>query len=321
MDILLTGATGQLGREIVPRLLERGDRVKLLARDLAKANGLFPECDLIQGDIVEDDLGIKEPLKLDAVYHLAADINLGSNRDDRVWATNYNGTANVVRFCERNSIRRLFYAGTAYTEKGRNAYERSKKAAEQLVESSQIEQKTNFKIGILVPSLKDPSKASLEPPYLLARGICTLYNREEVVKSRVEGTLQLPIEEPVFRIKGIPDAKLNLVPVDVVADFIVNTTEPGTYWLTHPKPPKLSDLGKWGREVLHVVIEFKPDFEMSPLEALFHEVGKPFLPYLLGDDFPSDLKNCPEITDEFATTSLTHSIISLDGTHASKWLG
>ena len=320
MDILLTGATGQLGKEIVSRLLKRGDHLKLLVRDLAKADGLFPGCELIEGDIVEDDLGIKEPMKLDAVYHLAADINLGTNRDDKVWATNYNGTANVVRFCERNSIRRLFYAGTAYTEKGRNAYERSKKAAEQLVESSQIERKTNFKIGILVPSLKDPGKASTEPPYLLARGISMLFDREELVKRRLEGMPQLPIAEPTFRIKGIPDARLNLVPVDVVADFILNTTEPGTFWLTHPNPPRLSDLGKWGREVLHVVIEFKPDFEMSALEATFHEVATPFLPYLLGDDFTSDLKNCPDISDEFATESLARSIVSLDGLYASKWL-
>ena len=320
MDILLTGATGQLGREIVPRLLNRGDHLRLLVRDLTKAKQLFPDCDLIQGDILEDGLGIKEPMNLDAVYHLAADINLGSNRDDEVWATNYNGTANVVRFCERNSIHYLSYAGTAYTQKGRNAYERSKKAAEQLLESSQIERKTNFKIGILVPALKEPGKASTEPPYLLGRGICMLYDRKEIVKRRLEGTLQLPVEEPIFRIRGIPDAKLNLVPVDVVADFIVDTTEAGTFWLTHPNPPTLRDLEKWGREVLHVVLEFQPDFEMSELEAIFHEVAKPFLPYLLGDDLPSDLKDCPVITDEFATESLSHSIISLDGFHSSKWL-
>lgn len=320
MDILVTGATGQLGRQVVPRLLERGNRLKLLVRDVAKANSLFPECDLIQGDIVLDDLGIGRPMRLDAVYHLAADINLGMKHDDQVWATNYNGTANVVHFCERNSISRLFYAGTAYTEKGRNAYEKSKKAADQLVESSQIHSKTIFKLGILIPSLKEPGKASTEPPYLLAHAVCVLHDREEVVRRRLEGTPQPPVEEPVFRVKGIPEAALNLVPVDVVADFIVNTTAPGKFWLTHPNPPKLSDLARWGREVLHVSIEFRPDFEMSDLEALFHEGAEPFLPYLLGDDFPSDLKDCPDITTEFATTSVAHSIINLNGKRSSKWL-
>jgi nucleoside-diphosphate-sugar epimerase len=320
MRILLTGSTGQLGREIVTRLLQRGAHLALLARDVPKAQALFPDCDIIAGDIVQEDLGIKEPMKLDAVYHLAADINLGNKQDDRVWATNYNGTANVIRFCEKNSIPRLFYAGTAYTEKGRNAYEKSKKAAEQAVESSTIAVKTIFKIGILIPSLKEPSKALTEPPYLLAHAVCLLHGREDLVRRRLEGQPDLPVREPVFRIRGIPEAKLNLVPVDVVSDFIVNTTGPGKFWLTHPNPPRLSDLARWGREVFHVRIEFAPDFGMTDLEALFHEGAKPFLPYLMGDEFPSDLKHCPDISTDFATLSVTHSIMNLNGKHSSKWL-
>jgi len=320
MDILLTGATGQLGREIVPRLSKRGDRVKLLVRDVVKARAMFPDCEVIAGDIVQDGLGIKEPMALDAVYHLAADINLGNKQDDRVWATNYNGTANVVRFCERNSVFSLFYAGTAYTEKGRNAYEKSKKAAEEVVESSRISKKTIFKIGILVPSLKEPNKALTEPPYLLAHAVCLLHGREDVVRRRFEGQPDLPVTEPIFRIRGFPEAKLNLVPVDVVTAFIVDTTVPGKFWLTHPNPPRLSDLGKWGREVFHVRIEFSTDFEMTPLEAVFHEGASPFLPYLTGDDFPSDLQDCPDITTEFATLSVTHSILNLNGKHSGKWV-
>ncbi|OGO02975.1 MAG: hypothetical protein A2Y72_03415 [Chloroflexi bacterium RBG_13_53_26] len=320
MEILITGATGQLGREVVPRLLKRGDHLKLLVRDVAKAGRMFPDCDLIQGDIVRDDLGITEPLKPDAVYHLAADINLGTKHDDRVWAINYEGTANVVRFCERNSIPYLSYAGTAYTEKCRNAYEKSKKAAEQLVESSQIERKTIFKIGILVPSLEEASKASTEAPYLLARAICMIHDRDEVVKKRLAGTLQSPIQELKFRVKGMPDAKLNLVPVDIVSDFIVKTTVSGKFWLTHPNPPKLGDLLKWTGEVLSISIELVPEFEMTAIEAQFHEGAEPFLPYLLGDDFPSHLEGCPDISAEFARGSVAHSIINLNGALPSKWL-
>jgi len=320
MDALVTGATGQLGREVVPRLLERGDSLKLLVRDVAKAKGLFPDCEVIQGDIVRDDLGIEKPMKLDAVYHLAADINLGTKHDDRVWVTNFQGTVNVARFCQQNSIPHLFYAGTAYTEKGRNIYEQSKKAAEEFVESSNIERKTIFKIGILIPSLKEASKALAEAPYLFAHGICMVLDRGQVVKRRLEGALRLPTTEPDFRVRGIPAARLNLVPVDMVTDFIVKTTKPGKFWLTHPNPPRLSDLAKWLGEVLCVSIEFKPDFEMSPAEALFHEGARPFLPYLEGDSFLSDLNGCPDISAEFVKQSVAHSIINLNGTLVSKWL-
>ena len=51
MNILITGATGQLGRELVPRLLERGARLTLLVRDLARAGKLFPGCALVRGDV------------------------------------------------------------------------------------------------------------------------------------------------------------------------------------------------------------------------------------------------------------------------------
>ena len=320
MDVLVTGATGQLGKEIVPRLLQKGHCLRLLVRDPAKAGALFPDCECIAGDIVQDDLGIKERMNLDAVYHLAADINLGTKQDDRVWATNYSGTANVVRFCERNSVPHLLYAGTAYTEKGRNAYEKSKKAAEETVESSRIARRTIFKIGIVIPSLKEPEKALTEPPYLLAHAVCLLHGREEFVRRRLKGETEVPTPEPIFRIRGAPEAKLNLVPVDLVAGFVADTTSPGKFWLTHPNPPRLRDLGRWGREVLGVRIEFSPDFEMTELEALFHEGAKPFLPYLLGDDFPSDLRACPDISDDFATVSVAHSIMNLNGKHSNKWM-
>ena len=320
MEVLVTGATGQLGRELVPRLVERGDHPRLIVRDVDRAGELFPDCDLIQGDVVQHGLGIGQPMKLDAVYHLAADINLGSKHDERVWTTNYEGTVNVVKFCERNSVPHFFYAGTAYTGKGRNAYERSKKAAEQFVESSKIQRKTIFKIAILVPGLNDAASASTGALYQFVNGICLVLDRAEVVRRRLEGTLQPPAVLPEFRVKGNGDARLNLVTVDVVADFVVKTTRPGKFWLTHPSPPKLSDLAKWAGEALYISVQFAPDFEMSAVEALFHEAAAPFLPYLQGDELPSDLKDCPDITPEFITESAAHSIINVGDTFASKWL-
>ena len=320
MDALVTGATGQLGREVVPRLLERGNNLKLLVRNVDKARKQFPDCEVIQGDIVQDDMGIKHPMKLDAIYHLAADINLGTQSNDRVWATNFQGTVNVVRFCQQNSVAHLFYAGTAYTEKGRNTYEKSKKAAEQFVESSSIERKTIFKIGIIVPSVKDAVNASTGALYQFVNGISMVLGRAEAARKRVGDRVRLPGTEPKFRVKGIPDAKLNLVHVDVVADFIVETTSPGKFWLTHPNPTKLDDLADWVGDVLHVPIEFEPDFEMSDSEALFHKGAKPFLPYLRGDDFVSHLNGCPDISAQFVKESVAHSIIEFKNTAGGKWV-
>ena len=320
MYALVTGATGQLGREVVPRLLERGDRLRLLVRDVDKARKIYPDCEIVQGDITWDDLGLKQPMKLDAIYHLAADINLGNQSNDKVWVTNFQGTVNVVRYCQTNSVPHLFYAGTAYTEKGRNAYEKSKKAAEQFVDSSTVERKTIFKIGILVPAMKDAVNASTGALYQFVNGISTVLSRAERVRRRLEGRLRLPGPQAKFRVKGIPEASLNLVHVDVVADFIVKTTSPGKFWLTHPNPTKLNDLADWVGDVLDVPIEFRPDFDMSDSEELFHRGAKPFLSYLQGDDFVSHLKGCPDISAEFVKKSVAHSIIDFKDTAGGKWV-
>ncbi len=320
MELLVTGATGQLGREVVPRLLKRGDRLSLVVRNVDHARRLFPDCEVMEGNVVWDDLGIKQPMKMDAVYHLAADIDLGSRHDDRVWATNFDGTANVIRFCEQNSVAHLFYAGTAYTEKGRNIYEKSKKAAEQLVESSRVEKKTIFKIGILVPGLRDAIKSSNGALYQFVNAMRLVLERAESAGKRWHSRLRLPITQRKLRVRGLPDARLNLVPVDVVADFIAGTTTPGKFWLTHPNPPKLSDLAVWVGEVLQVPIEFEPDFEMSDVETMLHKSTQAFLPYLQGDDFLSHLKNCPDIDRLFVKESVVDSISAFKNTSAANWV-
>jgi len=320
MELLLTGATGQLGREVVPRLLKRGDHLSLVVRNVESGRRLFPDCEVMEGNVVWEDLGIKQPMKLDAVYHLAADIDLGNRHDDRVWATNYEGTANVIRFCQQNCVPHLFYAGTAYTEKGRNIYERSKKAAEQLVDSSQIDRKTIFKIGILVPGLKDTIKSSNGALYQFVNAMRLVLDRAGSARKRLNSRLRPASALGQLRVKGLPEARLNLVPVDVVADFIASTTSPGKFWLTHPNPPKLCDLANWVSEVLQTPIEFATDFEMSDVEVMFHKSTQAFLPYLQGDDFLSHLNGCPDISPQFVKDSVIDSISAFKDTSAAKWV-
>lgn len=54
MTILVTGATGNVGRKVVQQLVERGAPVRALVRDPAKAG--FPAgVDLVQGDLLDPD--------------------------------------------------------------------------------------------------------------------------------------------------------------------------------------------------------------------------------------------------------------------------
>jgi uncharacterized protein YbjT (DUF2867 family) len=54
MTILVTGATGNVGRNVVEQLVERGADVRALVRDSAKAD--FPAAvDVVQGDLLDVD--------------------------------------------------------------------------------------------------------------------------------------------------------------------------------------------------------------------------------------------------------------------------
>eukprot|EP01032_Pedospumella_encystans_P003829 gene3829-4526_t len=54
MTILVTGATGRIGRHVVDHLIQRGADVRALVRDPAKA-GLPAGVDIVQGDLFDID--------------------------------------------------------------------------------------------------------------------------------------------------------------------------------------------------------------------------------------------------------------------------
>lgn len=52
--VLCTGGTGRLGRLLVPRLLQRGARVRVLTRDAGRARSLLgPQVELVAGDLAD----------------------------------------------------------------------------------------------------------------------------------------------------------------------------------------------------------------------------------------------------------------------------
>jgi uncharacterized protein YbjT (DUF2867 family) len=55
--IVVTGATGYIGGRLVPRLLEQGYRVRVLARDPSRLTGRswLPDVEIVQGDVLKPD--------------------------------------------------------------------------------------------------------------------------------------------------------------------------------------------------------------------------------------------------------------------------
>lgn len=55
MDVLVTGATGYVGGRLVPRLLEAGHRVRVLARDPGRLAGRpwLARVEVVRGDVLD----------------------------------------------------------------------------------------------------------------------------------------------------------------------------------------------------------------------------------------------------------------------------
>jgi 2-alkyl-3-oxoalkanoate reductase len=141
--VLVTGATGMLGRGVARALADRGDRVTVLQRHPAGLGLGEVLADISDADAVLGALDGHE-----AVIHLAAKVNVvGPEREYQ--RVNVQGTRAVVDACVTAGVRRLVYvsspsvahSGTSLIGRGadpadpfaaRGPYARSKAAAEQI---------------------------------------------------------------------------------------------------------------------------------------------------------------------------------------------
>jgi uncharacterized protein (TIGR01777 family) len=74
MRVLVTGATGAVGRRIVPRLLARGDAVVALSRSASKARAALGEkVEVVEGDPAVSGPWLESVKSVDGVIHLAGE--------------------------------------------------------------------------------------------------------------------------------------------------------------------------------------------------------------------------------------------------------
>ena len=307
--LIVTGASGFVGRALVPKLIAKGKMVYALSRHPPEA---APNCIPLAGDVTKANLGLESvPSGIDAIYHLAAVHRLSDSNPEEIWLTNVDGTQNVIDLCLKHGIPKLYFCSTAYTQ-GRNPYERSKSLCDQMVMESGIPEVVIFK-----PSIIMGTKGNFYPGHFsqFIALLIKIHKRAELIRRGVEGTLRLPVVEPAFRISGNPDSKLNLITVDSVVDNIVRIRKPGTFWLTNPAPPTTSELASWVGEVIMVDLRFvRGAFKPTPIESQFIRLVAAFKPYLEGDDLPSNLKHCqPEVDKKFIKWTVLNTLGRMSG--------
>ena len=141
MRVLVTGASGMLGRATAEALLGRGDEVTVLQR---RSSGL--PCAEVLGDVADPAVVRRAARGQDAVLHLAAKVDV-TGRWAEYAAANIGGTRVVRDACRGEGVGRLVHvsspsvahagaalvgvgAGPADPARARGSYSRSKAVAE-----------------------------------------------------------------------------------------------------------------------------------------------------------------------------------------------
>lgn len=138
--LLLTGATGSIGSQLLPMLLERGDGVRCLVREPRRLGSRRVDVQITLGDLGElsDPYLLRQALRgVDTVIHLAATIRDQPPR--RIEELNGLATVRLLRAAEQAGVERfLFFSALNASSFQRTRFFRAKWLAEQALASSDL---------------------------------------------------------------------------------------------------------------------------------------------------------------------------------------
>ena len=139
--LLLTGATGAVGSQLLPMLLESGQPVRCLVREPRRLGDRRVSVQITLGDLAElsDPYLLRQALRgVDTVVHLAATIRDQPPR--RIEELNGLATVRLLRAAESLGVERfVFFSALNASRTQRTRFFRAKALAEQAVSSSPLD--------------------------------------------------------------------------------------------------------------------------------------------------------------------------------------
>jgi dihydroflavonol-4-reductase len=110
---LVTGASGFIGAHIVRALLERGERVRCLVRASSPRTNLQNlDVEIATGDLREPESLRVAMVGVRRLYHCAADYRLYSREPGELYASNVEGTRNVLDAAASAGVERVVYTSS-----------------------------------------------------------------------------------------------------------------------------------------------------------------------------------------------------------------
>ncbi len=111
MKVLLTGATGFLGKAVARRLAARGHTLRVLARPTSRLAGLPDGTETAIGDVTDASSFVRAAEGCSALMHLAALVKVWVPDPERFEATNVGGFRNALE-AARSAGARLVYTSS-----------------------------------------------------------------------------------------------------------------------------------------------------------------------------------------------------------------
>ncbi len=109
----VTGATGFIGSRVVRQLLQRGDRVRILARNSSRKSNIEGlGCEVVIGDLKDSMSMLRCVQGCQRVYHIAADYRLWSRNPQEIYDNNVGGTRNLLSAACEAGVGRVVYTST-----------------------------------------------------------------------------------------------------------------------------------------------------------------------------------------------------------------
>jgi nucleoside-diphosphate-sugar epimerase len=129
LRIALTGATGFVGKSLVPKLLEAGHQVKVLVRDPQRSN-LPGKVKAIQGTLADEEALQSLTQDCDVVLHVAGAVSAMTSED--FIKANFHGSNAIALAAKQNGVKRFVYVSSlAATQPEIGPYGHSKAIAEE----------------------------------------------------------------------------------------------------------------------------------------------------------------------------------------------
>lgn len=151
MKILVTGATGYIGKRLIPLLLQEGHEIICTVRDLMRADKRYlkePRITCIQIDFLDETSLKNIPKDIDVAYYL---IHSMSNTSEDFSILEERCAINFKHSLQQTNVKQVIYLSGITNEKELSKHLSSRKHVETLLHSNTYAL-TVFKAGIIVGS-------------------------------------------------------------------------------------------------------------------------------------------------------------------------